>query len=196
MVSMLTKTHVLARYGWSRSVLDQLLGEPDLRKKVHGRTNLSALYFESRVVTAEHSDVFKSLQANLAIRKASAAKTVLTKTNKLLAAVDAMKVDVTFMPLHDVQRLAIDSYNGHNAVSQNDASHKSDAAFLTRIAANFIRHELTEYGYALADVAGKTGITKAIDGIRQKVYAAIATAYPVFSSECQRQCVARREHHA
>src|SRR3989441_4198659 len=87
-------------------------------------------------------------------------------------------------------------YNEQHEASENYASHKSDAAFLTRIAVNFIRHELTEYDHALADVAGKTGITKAVDGIRQKVYSAIAAAYPVFSLECQRQCVARQERHA
>ena len=53
---MLTQTSVLARPGWSKGVLAQLLGEPDLRKKVFGRTSLSALYLESRVVAAENSD--------------------------------------------------------------------------------------------------------------------------------------------
>src|SRR5207245_11490075 len=108
----------------------------------------------------------------------------------------AMRVEVVLMPLRDVQRLAIDSYNEQHEASENYASHKSDAAFLTRIAVNFIPHELTEYDHALADVAGKTGITKAVDGIRQKVYSAIAAAYPVFSRECQRQCFARQERHA
>ena len=192
---MLTQTGVLARHGWSKGVLVKLLGEPDLRKKVYGRTNLFALYLESRVIAVEHSDVFKSLQANLAIRKASATKAILTKTNKLLAAVDVMKVDVALMPLRDVHRLAIDSYNEHHTEAQNYATCKSDAAFLNRISVNFIRHELTEYDYVLADVAGKTGITKAVDGIRQKVYSAIATAYPIFSAECQRQCVARQDRH-
>ena len=191
----MTQTSVFARHGWSKGVLVKLLGEPDLRKKDYGRTNLSALYLESRVIAVEHSDVFKSLQANLAIRKASATKAILTKTNKLLTAVDVMKVDVTLMPLRDVHRLAIDSYNEHHAESQNYASHKSDPAFLNRISVNFSRHELTEYDYALADVAGKTGITKAVDGIRQKVYSAIATVYKIFSVDCQRYYVARQERH-
>ena len=60
MGSMLTQTSVLNR--WSKGVLAQLLGEPDLRKKVRGRTNLCVLYLESRVVAAENSEVFKSLQ--------------------------------------------------------------------------------------------------------------------------------------
>src|SRR3989441_8813362 len=87
MGSMLTQTSVLNR--WSKGVLAQLLGEPDLRKKVRGRTNLGVLYLESRVVAAENSEVFKSLQVSLASRKSSAAKAILTKTNQLLAAVEA-----------------------------------------------------------------------------------------------------------
>src|SRR2546427_11589107 len=91
MDSMLTQTSVLARPGWAKGVLAQLLGEPDLRKKVFGRTSLSALYLESRVVAAENSDAYQSLQASLANRKSAAAKAVVTKTNQLLAAVEVMR---------------------------------------------------------------------------------------------------------
>lgn len=171
----------------------KLLGESDLRKKVYRRTNLSALYLESRVVAVENSDVFKSLQASLAARKASAAKAILTKTNKLLAAVDSMRVDVVLMPLRDVQRLAIDSYNEWHADAGGFASHKSEAAFLNRISVNFIRHELTEYDYEVEDVAGKTGVSQAVDGIRLKVYDAIGKACPLYACECRRQCFARRK---
>jgi len=193
MDSMLTQTSVLARPGWSKGVLAQLLGEPDLRKKVFGRTSLSALYLESRVVAAENSDAHQSLQASLANRKSAAAKAVVTKTNQLLAAVEVMRVDVIVMRLSEVHKLAIASYNAYHEQFGNTASPKSDAAFLNRICVNFIRHELTEYDYALADVAGKIGITKAVDGIRQKVYSAIARAYPGFATECERQCAARQD---
>src|SRR2546422_5651784 len=192
MDSMLTQTSVLARPGRSKGVLAQLLGEPDLRKKVFGRTSLSALYLESRVVAAENSDAYQSLQASLA-RKSAAAKAVVTKTNQLLAAVEVMRVDVIVMRLSEVHKLAIASYNAYHEQFGNTASPKSDAAFLNRICVNFIRHELTECEYALADVAGKIGITKAVDGIRQKVYSAIARAYAGFATECERQCAARQD---
>ena len=133
------------------------------------------------------------LLISLANRKSAAAKAVVTKTNQLLAAVEVMRVDVIVMRLSEVHKLAIASYNAYHEQFGNTASPKSDAAFLNRICVNFIRHELTEYDCALADVAGKIGITKAVDGIRQKVYSAIARAYPGFATECERQCAARQD---
>jgi hypothetical protein len=117
----------------------------------------------------------------------------LTKTNKLLAAVALMRVDVVLMPLRDVQRLAIDSYNEWHADAGGFASHKSESAFLNRISVNFIRHELTEYDHDLEDVAGKTGVSQAVDSIRLNVYGAMGIAYPFYAVECRRQCFARQD---
>ena len=42
-----------------------------------------------------------------------------------------MRVDVVLMPLRDVQRLAIDSYNEQHEASENYASHKSDGGLIS-----------------------------------------------------------------
>ena len=52
---------------------------------------------------------------------------------------------------------------------------------------NYLRHNLTEYDHELENVAGKIGIAKAILMIKEKVYDAIALAYPYLSQECNRQ---------
>ena len=62
-----------------------------------------------------------------------------------------------------------------------------DTAFLDRICVNYIRHELTSYDYLFAKTAGKTGIATAVNKIRAKIFAEIASVYPVFGPECERQ---------
>ena len=57
MESMITQTKVLARQGWSKTLLLNLLGDPDLQKKVFGRSNLSCLYLMERVVSAHRKVV-------------------------------------------------------------------------------------------------------------------------------------------
>jgi hypothetical protein len=41
---MLTQTGLLERAGWSRTLLKNLMKEPDLRKKVYGRSIPCSLY--------------------------------------------------------------------------------------------------------------------------------------------------------
>ena len=189
--SFLTRTALLERTGWTTTLVNRLLGEPDRRKKVFGRTVPLALYSVTRVEQAEAGADFVQAQAGIAKRKDAAAKAVATKTAKLMAAIEAMPITVEQLGLAKARRQAIDSYN-RRSLGDAFASHASDPAFLDRITVNFIRHELTEYDVALWEVAGKTGIACAVAEIRRRVYSAIAQAYPALSEECERQIEARQ----
>ena len=192
--AMIAESTILTRSGWSKSLLVKLLGEPDVRKKQYGRTNLMCLYDLDRVQSAESAVVFLAAQESLAKRKLSATKAVETKVKRLMDAVSCMAINVERVKC--VESFAIDAYNEYNEDNFNPASHKSNRAFLDRICVNFIRHELTEYDFSLETVAGETGITQAVDAIREKVYAAIAACYPVFKSECERQKKSRSESYS
>ena len=52
---------------------------------------------------------------------------------------------------------------------------------------------MTEYDYALEEIAGKTGIKQGVDLVRYKVFDAISRAYPIFTSECTRQSAYRQQ---
>lgn len=190
---MLTQTNVLGREGWSKKILQDLLGGPDLQKKVSGRSNLASLYLLSRVVAAEATPEFRQAQAALAKRKAASRKAVKTKVDKLMADIEAMVVEVEAIPVGALKRHAIQAYNEWNSMSY--ATHHSDKDFLERIMVNYIRHNLTDYDYALEETAGRTGKAVAIATIRYKIFSAIAEAYPMFKHECDRQ-LARKEHDA
>ncbi len=190
-VTHITKSALLERAGWTATLVSRLLGEPDQRKKVFGRTNPLALYALARIEQAEATADFAQAQAGIAKRKIAAAKAVATKTANLMAAIDAMPITVERLGLTNIKRQAIDSYNRRSR-GDSLATNSDDPAFLDRITLNFIRHELTEYDLALLEVARKTGVALAVTRIRRRVYSAIAQAYPSLSDECERQVEERR----
>ena len=105
-----------------------------------------------------------------------------------------MPITVQRLPLDELQEEAIESYNNFHSIllierghDYDPASKESDPAFLERITVNYIRHHLTEYDDHLEEVAGKVGISQAIDAIRDRVYDEIAKQYPEYAQECKRQ---------
>lgn len=56
---------------------------------------------------------------------------------------------------------------------------------------NFVRHHWTAYDRRLEEVAGQIGVERAIAAIRQRIFTAIAEAYPHLAPECVRQLAAR-----
>lgn len=187
MDKLLTQTTVLSRPGWSKALLTNLLGEPDLRKKVFGRPTLACLYQEARVVQAEQTAAFHAAQDGQAKRKAAADKGVRGNTDKRLAAVFTGTSTVGNLSIAQLKHRAVDAYNQRHWDSDFPASRDSDTAFLDRICVSFIRHELTEYDASLEIAAGKVGVRTAVEEIRAKVYAAIGAAYPLFADEGDQQ---------
>ncbi|TKD35310.1 hypothetical protein [Azotobacter chroococcum] len=187
----ITQTTLLERPGWTKTLLKRLLGEPDHRKKVYGRTNPICLYLLERVVAAEQSTSFLDAQAAIEKRRMASTKAVKTKTEHLLAAIEAMPLSVDVLSNKQLLSCAISAYNARNPYSDSSADPKADQAFLDRICVNFIRHELTHYDHALEAMAGKTGINKAIVLLRRRIYSAIAQAYPALADECANQLQAR-----
>jgi hypothetical protein len=189
----LMRMQVLERPGWSRTLLERLLGEPDLRKPQRGQRNPLALYDLGRVLAAEQSAAFAAAQAALQKRQAAAAKAVETKTEKLLAQVREMRVHVERHSPERVRAAAIHSFNARawERGRIGDAGEHSDPEFLERITVNFIRHELTCYDEALWETAGRVGCWEARSLIRAQVYAAIAKAYPALARECTQQLALR-----
>jgi hypothetical protein len=180
--SFLTKSAVAERPGWSVTLITRLPGEPDLRKKVCGRNHPLARYALARVEEAEASASFCDWQASLSKREAAARKSVATGRQ----AIRAMPISVEKIPLVTVRERAIESYNARNRDQGSFASSGDASGFLDRIAVNFIRHALTDYDVAWWDPAGKAGVRQAVAGIRTRLCAVMAQAYPALPEECAR----------
>jgi hypothetical protein len=193
----LTKTALLEREGWSLSLVNSLLGEPDDRKKVAGYRIPLALFNLCRVEQAEASLEFIKAQPELARRKAAAVKAKATKIERLEETTRAMRITVLKLPLDRVQEEAIDHYNdretemwlaGRRSVDDDRSADKdSNPAFLKRIMVNYIRHELTEYDRTLETTIGKVGRYSVIPELMNRVFTQIADTYPELADECRRQ---------
>lgn len=191
----------LKERGWTEGLMKRFLGEPDeLRDNPRYRSAAPLrLYAAQRVEAAEATPEFAAARKGSARRSVSAEKAAETRRTRLLAEVDALQVTVPALPRSKLLNAAIQAYNDYNseyAFDRNDfyyvpATAASDDAFLTRIQVNYLRHTLSRYDRHLEDVAGKTGVAEAVCRIREKVYAAIAEAYPEFADECHRQLAAR-----
>ena len=189
--SFLTKSAVAERPGWSVTLITRLPGEPDLRRKVGGRNHPLARYALARVEEAEASASFCEWQASFSKRKAAARKSVATREAKLPEAIRAMPVAVEKITLVTVRERAIESYNARNRDQGSFASSGDASGFLDRIAVNFIRHELTNDDVAWWDPAGKAGVRQAVAGIRTRLCAVMAQAYPALPEECARPLAER-----
>lgn len=73
------------------------------------------------------------------------------------------------------------------ACSTSPLAPGSDPAFIERITVDHLWHDLAEYDQALGDQYGHLGGEAAKDRIRERVYEAIARAYPYLAQECRRQ---------
>ena len=192
---MITKTVLLARSGWSGTLVTRLLGDADQLKKIKKSSITIESYELERIQLAEASQEFRVAQSGLAKRKEA------SKIERLLDAIEAMPITVTTLTTTQVVANAIRYYNSRqeNRVLDRDdytpkyANPDSDSLFLERITVNYIRHELSQYDRVLETTAGKTGADRARVAINKRVYALIAATYPQFADECDRQLAARAE---
>ncbi len=187
----LTKTAILGRPGWSKTLAERLLGEPDQTRKHSTYGTLIALYDQNKVLALEKSPEYLGYQDKLRNRRVAASKAVETKKSTLIDSVEAMEISVSSMSMRHVKKLAIKAYNEWNQYEGKYASDKDDKAFLERITVNYIRHELSEYDQTLYDLSGKTGSFEARDLIWKKIFSAIAIVYPDLATECFRQLEAK-----
>lgn len=184
-------TMQLRERGWTKSLITRFLGEPDkVVSNSHHRSGPKIkLWSLERVEQAEKLATFQAQREKAAKRSAAAAAAASSRRTQLLESITKMVVKVE--PLESSTRLerAIEHYNDAQLFTDYSrrADKDSDPEFLQRIQVNFIRHRLTSYDEELDKVAGQLGAPDARNAIRDKIYDAIAEAYPELEEECERQ---------
>ena len=181
-------TAALRNRGWTPAMIKRLLGEPNKFKTnpIYRSAAPMKLYDAKRVEGIEQSIEFAVAKDKAALRSQAGRSIAEDKRKTLLAAIEKMQITVTVLESSVLLRRAINSYNNapRRVRDDNWASENSDQSFLERIQVNFIRHELTSYDYHLWEVAGQIGVNEARIAIAEKVFDAIADAYPQFAAEC------------
>ena len=190
---MLTLEALRAR-GWSRGIIERLLGEPDRtrRNRRYRRGPRLHLYRAARVEACEATAEFAALAGRAERRRSAALKAAQAKCARLLEQVAATPITVIALPPDELRSAAIEAYNSAPQRRRKwQAGAGSDPRFLARITVNYIRHRLTGYDHALAKAAGKVGVREAVALIRRRIFTEIIRIYGAhaggLAEECRRQ---------
>lgn len=160
------------------------------------------LWLDATVARVERSSAFKALVRTpeiIARQRASAQKAADTQRAAAMAAVDAISLKVRTMGDDTVRKHAIHAFNeradvlyGERGTHVGPATADSDPAFLDRITVDYIRYRLTKYDRHHRDLDGRFGHVAARELMKDRVFDAIAEAYPRWSAEAVRQRDERR----
>lgn len=191
-------TGKLRERGWTAALIARFMPEPDdlMDNPVHRSAPPIRLYGEYRVRNIECTPEWKAAAEAAGKRRAAGKCAAATKREKLLAAIESLKIEVPYVDRETLTLRACSSYNSHKMMiaerrdwnyEYTPATPDSSPEFLERITVNYLRHNLTHYERELARVHGKVGVREAKTAIRRRVYAAISTAYPELQAECEQQ---------
>jgi len=193
----------LQKRGWTPSLITKLLGEPDqLGRNPHYRSGPpTKLYLKSRVETAEALPEFIAAQSGRETRQAAASRAVQTKTERILAEIEALTIR---LPILDDAALIERAVRNRNAaipewkIEEVEFADVKDITpwpeydpFRDRICVNFLRHGATRYDGVLRAIRGKVAKTEAHRLLSKKIFDAIAEAYPRLADEAKRQYAAK-----
>lgn len=187
----------LKERGWSERMVLEILKEPDeTRENPKYRSGSpTQLFLCDRVKQAEESEQFKEEIKIVERRRATGKAAANKRREQTLAEVDAIPIVVPQIDAGVLIENACDNYNDYKSFCREygydyefaPASPSSDEAFLQRICVNYLRHRCTEYEQRLEETYRKIGAVDAKRRIRERIYRAIAAAYPAFAEECKQQ---------
>ena len=183
----------LKKRGWSDATIGKFTPEPDdtQANPMYSSAAPMKLYLLARIKRIERRKTWIAWQDTSAVRKKSAAKAVITKTDALMQWLDSLEIEVPKMADKELTSLAIQHYNALWSGTEKRAHASDSPEFLDRISVNYLRHQLTPYEEHLGQIAGKTGAHEARDSLRSAIYEAIGDTYPELRSECWDQQKAR-----
>lgn len=191
----------LRERGWTPAMVRDLLGDPDAlcKNPVYRTAAPMRLWSLDRVARMEGDPEFERRRALAQRRSAASSRAAARRRDELLAEVAQVPVGVPKLTRDRLTRQACAHYNNFRSGRWDydddeftPATLDSDPAFLERITVNYLRHELTNYEEQLWALFGRVGRNEAEELVRERVYRAIAEAYPELAAECDRQLARRR----
>lgn len=184
-----TQSMIIDR-GWSKSMIDKLLGEPDdfATNPHYKNSSPLKLYLISRVTSIECTEEFINLKLKKDKKSKVGVDVAFAKREKLLKEINETEIEVEVLPSLELRKLSIESYNDrHQWLVPTNISDKIDKFFLDKMKVNYIRHHLTIYDELLNRIARNVGVDDAYILLQNKIFDAIKKAYPSLKTECNRQ---------
>jgi len=172
-------------------MIEKMLGQPDRTAPNPKSRKGAPMKFWSleRVLAAESTPDFMEIRTKAARRSAAMTASAAVRIEAMLRDVEAMDIRIETVPTEKMEADAKRTWRERDARgrAERQSAGESDAAFARRICVNYARHQLTVYDRALEETAERVGATAARERIRQRIYGAIAEAYPHLQKECERQ---------
>ncbi|MER7111731.1 hypothetical protein [Streptomyces sp. NPDC000229] len=204
----------LRQRGWTDAMVRDLLGEPDVQGRDPRRWSVAPvrLYLLARVEAVERTPEFAECSAAAGRSGAAARAAAERRRQAVLAAVRAEPIRVPLLPEPELERRAVrhrrlvggspgaGSGPAPGAAGAGGTSRSAgaggagpgpggsdDAGALVRWQVDYLRHALSRYDTLLDGLFGATGRAEAERLLRERVYGAIARAYPRLAAECARR---------
>ena len=203
---MITQSRIIDEYGWTKSLINNFLPEPTLKKNPHYSSAAPMKVGEEDTV----KDVMKTPEFQAAMQKATKRKeaantAVSTKITNMHDNIECFitSISISILPDDELRKRTLQEkqnwYNRHPHYNNYDDEysdldepiykdvHEADEDTLIRWIVNYIRHNLVDYDNFLYKISGKVGSIGVYPEIKTAVLEKIAVAYPQYKEECERQ---------
>lgn len=183
----------LRNRGWSKRLIDLLLGEPDqiTRNMRYGEASaLIRLYIADCVREAEGHPDFIAYQASRSRRAAATRAAAKRRSIATLRTIEMVPIEVLRLPIEHVMQASAERWARRQRDRSNPGCDAENAPLVVRQcwAVDYVRRELTDYDEHLVErVAQRIGAAKAARRLRGRILDAIAEAYPDLAAEARRQ---------
>lgn len=188
----ITGKDLTRRRGWSSHTIQQFLGEPDKRevKRFPNKTFTITLFSVERVEQAEENPEWQALAEGQYFVRRRAERTE-TRANAMDRVRNFdVKVRNTELPRDFLVRAAVDNYNERKTMlrqRQGKTPHipvdaiTGDPATITRLTLNYLRHNLTNYDWAIKKLAVADGTPEEYLTLRSRFFDALRHHFPDFA---------------
>ncbi|MEU4103809.1 hypothetical protein [Streptomyces tanashiensis] len=183
--------------GWTDAMVRDLLGTPDVQGRDPRRWSLAPvrLYLLARVETVERTPEFAETAALCRARASASGVHAERRRAAVLSAIRAEPIEVPRLPRPELERRAVRHRHLLGARSPGPrregappgAPAPAPAGALVRWQVSYLRHALSRYEALLDGLYGESGRGEAERLLRQRLYEAIAAAYPALARECRRR---------
>lgn len=177
-----SQTQLLAR-GWTRTMIDRLLGPPDAIDRRCGEQRFC--FVPQRVHAAESTEEFLERKRRAQLRNHAMQAAIAARRKTAVAAASNVVLSVPRMTSSALTHRAIRAYN--RTTERRRATTTSDRTFLAYITVHWLCHQVPEYARAIAATKGQVGRWEAYYRLRSRLLEAIAAAYPHLAEECSFQ---------
>ena len=172
---------LLADRGWTKELIEQVLGDPDivLTYPREPKRSPESFYLRTRVDAGEKG---KEAQAVIVPRLLELGERQRAKEAQIMRdAADAAEIVVEATPIHDLKIRALETFYEELARARKRAPSTMDERRISDIAFKFATRRLVDYDRIIAALPAPLDRPEVYELCRERIDAAVAAIYPQIS---------------